>query len=168
MHLWKLSQEGCASWDALFGSSDALAAGVLPQPCLTLWDTAPQGHPVGTDKALCTAQAAGGLSATAVATSVLPGGCCPQTLPTAHSPQPTPTGPAGKKGASSSRACGNPGITSPNLAEGCPEEKMLGRHCLKQWPGAAVKTPKAFLALSTGSLPDAEGGDFFFSLSFRS
>lgn len=62
-----------------------------------------------------------------------------------------------------------PGITSPNLAEGCPEEKTLITHCLKQWPGAAVKMPKAFLALSTGSfppVPDTEGG--IFSLSFKS
>lgn len=108
-------------------------------------------------------QAAGGLSITAVATSVLPGGCCPQILPTSHSPQLALTGATGKKGASSSRACGKPGITSPNLAEGYPEEKMLITHCLKQWPGAAVKMPKAFLALSTGSLPDTEGGDFFLS-----
>lgn len=56
---------------------------------------------------------------------------------------------------------------SPNLAQGCPAEKMLVTHCLEQRPGAAVKMPKAFLALSTGSLPPVQATEiYFFFLSF--
>lgn len=58
---------------------------------------------------------------------------------------------------------------SPNLAQGCPAEKMLVTHCLEQRPGVAVKMPKAFLALSTGSLSPVqatEGCFLFFSFFF--
>lgn len=62
---------------------------------------------------------------------------------------------------------GNP--ASSNLAQGCPEEKMLVTHCLKQRPGAAVKMPKAFLAPSAGSLPPVPATEvvcFFFLFFF--
>lgn len=128
-------------WDALFESrSDALAAGVLPQPCLPLWVTAlllrdtqweQAEMPMETaGKTFCTARAAGGLSISGHLSA--PRGLLPSD--SAHFPQPmaVPHRGHGEEGVSSSRACGKPGITSPNLAEGCPEEKMLVTHCLKQ------------------------------------
>lgn len=40
-----------------------------------------------------------------------------------------------------------------NLALGCPVERIVVTHCLKQRPGATAKMPQALLASSTGLLP---------------
>lgn len=161
----------------LVSRSDALVAGMLPQPYLPLWATAlllrdtlwEQGEtPLETaDKTFCTAQAAG-------ASQQWPLGAPRELLPsdTAHFPQPTadPHRSHGEKGASSSRACGKPGITSPNLAEGCPEEKMLLYTLLETMTWCCSKIAKGPSRPFYRIIPTCarhRRGDFY-SLSFKS
>lgn len=120
-----------------------LRVGGTPQPCLRPWGAPPlpretrrepgempvqaqEQHP----KDFTLPWAAGGLGSTAVAVSVLRGACCPRTLPAFRSRQPTLARAAGQRVLPAAEGTGNP--ASPNRAQGCPVEKNLLAHCLKE------------------------------------
>lgn len=116
-------------------------------------------------KILHTPWAAGGLDSPDVAISVLQGVWCPQKLATFHSPWLTLMRAMGQRVLPAPEGVGN--LAAPNLAHGCPMEKMLVTHCWKQWLGAVLKMPRAFLVPSTGSLPPVSATEEgIFSLFF--